>query len=221
MDDPLIDPSAHRQALAGLTRINRLSGSATILWPELLKLAKQSKSPLRVLDVATGAGDIPIALARRAKQSGYVVQFAGCDISTTALTHASRSAERAGVTVEFFPHDSLRQPLPQGFDVVMCSLFLHHLNESDAVKLLAAMSASAQRLVLINDLQRGIINYVLVWIATRLLSRSPIVHEDGPLSVRAAFTVPEVQALAEKAGLWEAQIERRFPCRWLLRWSRG
>ena len=219
MDDPALDPADHRTALAGLARINRFSGSASVLWPELAKLARAAGRPVRVLDVATGAGDVPVALARRAAAAGLPIHFSGCDVSGTAVSHARRGAVTAGVDVEFFRHDALADPLPAGFDAVTCSLFLHHFDEADAVKLLAAM-ATAGRVVLVNDLCRGPVNYALVWLATRLLSRSSVVREDGPLSVRAAFTVAEVKVLAERAGLVGAEVWGRFPCRFLLTWSR-
>ena len=54
----------------------------------------------------------------------------------------------------------------------------------------------------------------------RVLSRSPVVHVDGPRSARAAWTVTELRGLAERAGLAGASVERRLPCRMLLDWSR-
>lgn len=218
MDDPALDPAAHRAALAGLARINRFSGSAAVLWPELAALARER--PIRVLDVATGAGDVPIALAKRAAAAGLNLTVLACDVSDTAVSQARRNAAAAGANVEFFRHDALADPLPQGFDAVTCSLFLHHLDEADAVRLLAGM-ALAGRVVLVNDLSRCRVNLALVWLATRLLSRSPVVHEDGPLSVRAAFTPAEARLLAERAGLTGAAVAGRFPCRFLLTWRRA
>jgi 2-polyprenyl-3-methyl-5-hydroxy-6-metoxy-1,4-benzoquinol methylase len=220
MDAPDLDPAAHHAALAGLARLNRLSGSAAVVWPSLAKLARAAGGePVRVLDVATGGGDVPVRLAAKAKRAGLNLHFSGCDVSDTAVSHARDAAKAAGVPVEFFAHDALAAPLPAGFDAVTCSLFLHHLDEPDAVKLLAAMAA-AGRTVLVNDLARGPVNYALVWAASRLVTRSPVVHEDGPLSVRAAFTRAEILALAEQAGLTGAVVKPRFPCRFLLTWSR-
>lgn len=220
MDDPQLDPGAHRRALAGLSRINRLSGSHTVLWPALAALAKSVGKPIRVLDVATGAGDVPIRLAKRAADAGLPIQFDGCDVSDIAVSHADRAAKAAGANIGFFQHDVLAHPLPTGYDAVTCSLFLHHLDEADAVRLLSAMAAATNKLVLVNDLARGPTNYLLVWAACHLLTRSPVVHEDGPLSVRAAFTLKEMQTLAEHAGLQGAKVRRRFPCRFLLTWER-
>jgi hypothetical protein len=75
--------------------------------------------------------------------------------------------------------------------------------------------------VAVNDLTRSRAGLVLVWAACRLLTRSPVVHFDGPVSVRAAFTPREALALAERAGLAGATVVRRRPCRFLLTWGRA
>lgn len=214
MDDPALDPAEHRRALADLARINAVSGSANVLWPPLRRLAKGLNRPLKVLDVATGSGDVPAELHRRAVRTGLPIEFAGCDLSPLAVEVASR----AGSAVPVFPLDVLRDPLPAGYDVFTCSLFLHHLDESDAVALLCKMRAANPRLILVNDLERSRFNYWAVWAASRLLSRSRVVHADGPLSVRGAFTVGEMEQMADAAGLHGATVRAKFPCRLLLEW---
>src|SRR5436190_1132797 len=115
MDDPGLDPAEHRLALAGLARINRISRSADILWPPVARLAcRTSGRPVRILDIATGSGDVPLSLVRKAGRAGVPVDVAGCDISPTAVRAAT---EAAGGAVRFFVHDVIRDPLPSGFDV--------------------------------------------------------------------------------------------------------
>jgi hypothetical protein len=219
MDQPHLDPRQHRRALRGLQRINALSGSAHILWPALRDLARHTPTPLRVLDVATGAGDVPLRLWRRARRAGLVMHFAGCDQSLTALEYARGLAGQHQADVTFFEADVLNGPLPAGYDVLTCSLFLHHLEEKQAVDLLRRMAQAARQLVLVNDLRRGTGGLLLAYAGTRVLSASRVVHIDGPLSVRAAFTLPEVRDLARRAGLENIALARRWPCRFLLCWN--
>jgi 2-polyprenyl-3-methyl-5-hydroxy-6-metoxy-1,4-benzoquinol methylase len=221
MDDPGLDPAEHRRALAGLARLNAWSRSAAILWPAIRALAESADRAVRVLDVATGAGDVPIALCQRAQRSGVLLELLGCDVSPIAVAEAQARARQAGVEVAFFQHDVLREPLPGDFDAITCSLFLHHLSDEEAAELLQAMARAAERIVLVNDLARGRAGLVLAWLATRLLTTSPVVRVDGPRSVRAAFTPAEALVLAERAGLTGAKVERRWPCRFLLSWRRG
>jgi 2-polyprenyl-3-methyl-5-hydroxy-6-metoxy-1,4-benzoquinol methylase len=221
MDQPDLDPRRHIHALRGLSRINFWSGSARILWPPLIALARRLNTRrLRVLDVATGGGDQPLRLWRRAKRSGLELDLAGCDLSPIALDHARGRAARAGADIRFFTLDALRDDFPADYDVVMTSLFLHHLDESQAVSLLQRMANSAKHLVLVNDLVRSRVGLLLAHLATRLLTTSDVVHYDGPRSVEGAFTLVEARDLAQRAGLHSAMVARRWPFRYLLSWSR-
>jgi 2-polyprenyl-3-methyl-5-hydroxy-6-metoxy-1,4-benzoquinol methylase len=232
MDQPGLNPADHDRALDGLARINLVSRSAGILWPPLAALSRELGSrPLRLLDLATGAGDVPIRLWQWAKRAGLSWAVSGCDVSPVAVEHARRRAAKAGAAINFFVRDALQGPALRGYDAVTCSLFLHHLDDQEGRDLLRRMAGLAgpdgagvagepARLVLVNDLVRSLSGLALAHLGTRLLSRSRIVHVDGPRSVEAAFTLGEVQALAEQAGLHGATVSRRWPCRYLLGWRR-
>ena len=220
MDQPDIDPSDHVAALAALERINYWSGSARIVWRELSLLARRTPSvPLRVLDIASGGGDIPIRLWHKARRAGLELSIDGCDKSPTAIEHAVRRAKERETDVKFFRLDVLAEPIPAGYDVLTCSLFLHHLEDSEAIELLRRMAAAARRMVLVNDLVRSKIGYVAAYVGTRLLSTSRVTHVDGPLSVAGAYTPEEALELARQAGLREATVRRRWPFRFLLTWQ--
>jgi 2-polyprenyl-3-methyl-5-hydroxy-6-metoxy-1,4-benzoquinol methylase len=221
IDQPDLDHARHVEALRGLARINVVSASDRILWGPIAALAREPLGrPLRVLDIATGGGDVPIRLWRRAQRAGLAVEAAGTDTSQTAVEHARQDAERAGAAVEFFRLDAVLDELPAGFDVITSSLFLHHLDDEDAVALLGKMRQAAGRMVLINDLIRCRLGYLAAWLGCQLLTRSPVVHIDGPRSVEAAFTRAEALALAERAGLSGATLAWRWPWRFLLTWRR-
>jgi 2-polyprenyl-3-methyl-5-hydroxy-6-metoxy-1,4-benzoquinol methylase len=221
MDQPELDASAHSAALRGLGRINRLSLSASIIWPSIADLAKHLRGrSIRMLDLASGGGDVPINLAKRARRASLNLAIEGCDVSPVAVAFAARGASRAGVSVRFFRLDALNDSLPEGFDVVTCSLFLHHLSEVDAVSLLRKMADAAGSMILVNDLLRSRTGYWLAWTGCRLLSRSSVVRHDGPASVQSAFSLTEARQLAERAGLINPRVERRWPQRFLLSWSR-
>jgi SAM-dependent methyltransferase len=182
--------------------------------------AGSGAAPVRVLDLACGGGDVAIALARRAARWGLDVEIAGCDVSPVAVRIARAAAAEGRVPVRFFERDALADPIPEGYDVVMCSLFLHHLGDDEAVRLLSKMAGAAHRLILVNDLVRSRLGYGLAWAGCRLLSRSPIVHHDGPVSVRSAFTLAEVRDLARRADLDRVCLTRHWPRRFLLSGSR-
>ena len=222
MDQPGLDARLHQRALVGLQRINWLSGIAPHFWRFLDVMARNSGSqPLHVLDLASGGGDVLIRLALCAARAGIKMQFFGCDVSPTAVAAAQQAAQQVGAnTVEFFQHDVLAGALPRQYDVVMCSLFLHHLSDTDAEMLLRRMATATRRAVMVDDLLRTRAGYFFAWAGCRLLTRSPVVHKDGPLSVRAAFSWEEAKALAARAGLGNANFSRHWPQRYFMHWSR-
>jgi 2-polyprenyl-3-methyl-5-hydroxy-6-metoxy-1,4-benzoquinol methylase len=221
MDQPGIDRDDHVAALRGLERINWWSRSAAILWPTIRELARAEPTrTIRVLDLATGAGDIPIALCRKAKRDKFNLSFAACDCSETALDHARRRADESNVEVRWFQHDVLSGPIADQFDVVVCSLFLHHLEPNDAVVVLNRMRDAAARIVRVNDLNRSRLGWWMARLGTVLLTRSAVARADGPRSVEGAFSRAEALELAERAGLRGAAVVRRWPCRWLMTWRR-
>lgn len=219
MDDPLLDPSTHTEALQGLRRINAVSGSAGLLWPALWSLARRRKGPpLSVLDIATGAGDLPLRLWKKAKRHNLPLTFSGCDISPTALEYAGRQAQRAKAEIRFFRLNPLVDPIPPGHDVITCSLFLHHLADDQTVHLLRAMAKAAGTMVLVNDLRRHPAGLMMACTVPCFLSRSAVVHADARRSVRAAYTLQELRALSRQAGLADASLTPCWPYRMLLIW---
>ncbi len=222
MDQPGLKFAEHAKALRGLRRINLLSRTSAVFWRPIARLARDLGSvdrPIRILDLAAGGGDTPIALAHRAAQAGLQVEIDGCDINPQAVRYAQEQANTQGVRVRFFVLDALNESIPVDYDILSCSLFLHHLDEADAIALLRRMAAAARRLVLIDDLIRSRWGYVLALVGTHLLSGSRVVHVDGPLSVLAAFTPREIILLAEGADLRGASLSRHWPDRFLLTWS--
>ncbi|HVS40044.1 MAG TPA: methyltransferase domain-containing protein [Gemmataceae bacterium] len=220
MDQADLQPARHVGALCGLARVNFLSGSAGILWPPLRDLARRLGRPIRILDAASGGGDVPLRLWRRARRAGLDFRIDGCDRSPFAVEHARIRAAAAGADVGFFVADVLSGPALTDYDVVMCSLFLHHLGEEEAVDFLRWAAATAAHRVLVNDLERSSLGLALAHVAVRLLTASDVVHTDGPRSVESAFTMAEARALAERAGLHGAAVQWRWPFRYLLTWSR-
>jgi 2-polyprenyl-3-methyl-5-hydroxy-6-metoxy-1,4-benzoquinol methylase len=223
MDEPDLDVVSHQTALQALSRINILSLSHRILWPEIRNLARtKPHETVRVLDVACGGGDVTLRLARAASRMGLKIQIDGCDLSETAVALASgRAAQiKTNTKCRFFQFNALSDNWPTDYDVVCSSLFLHHLQQDSAEQWLSSAARAAKRLVLVSDLVRSHWGYLLACVFSRVMSRSPIVHYDGPVSVAGAFSLQELRDLAIRSGLKGATVKRRWPARMLLRWGK-
>lgn len=212
MDDPAVAPREHLAALDGLRWINRLSLTVGQLWRPIRGLVAQHPRSLSLIDVACGGGDVPIALARRLVKRQVRTRLILMDRSPAALSRAGENA--AGLACECLCADALDGELPPA-DVVICTLFLHHLDAPDAVRLLRRMDAATRQLLCVSDLRRCRMGWSVANVACRM-SRSPLVRHDGPVSVRAAWTVRELQAHCASAGMSNAAIRRCWPWRMLL-----
>jgi 2-polyprenyl-3-methyl-5-hydroxy-6-metoxy-1,4-benzoquinol methylase len=223
MDQPGLDRDTHHRALDGLRAANAISRTSQVMWRGVMEagIVPHNGRPLRILDIATGGGDVLIGVAKLAARHGVAVETHGCDISATAVEYAQSVANQAKLSdTKFFQLNVLVDPLPEEYDVVMSTLFFHHLGNDDAKQLLGRMAKSAKRCVLVDDLCRSRLGYLYAWAGGRLLTRSPIVHADGPLSVSAAFTISEFRRLAQDVGLRDARFKRHWPQRFLMSWNK-
>ncbi len=222
MDDPEVPISDHRPALDGLARLNRISGVAKRMFREVKRMSKSfGRREIRLLDVASGAGDVPIRWMQWAKDLGMELRVTTLDISSFAIEEQQRRAHQTGIALESIQFDCLSGTLPQGFDLLTNSLFMHHLDDSKVVSLLKSMNAASRHGMIVCDLQRSRLNATAVGVAAHLLSRSPIVHHDSVGSVRGAFTRSEFSILAEAAIGRPMNLSSAFPCRFMATHTKG
>lgn len=221
MDQPGLAVEVHAHALAGLRRLNVASRAAHKIWREISRLTGiEPGGRLHILDVASGGGDVALGLWHRARRRRIALKILGLDASATACRVAADHCRIANGDITFEHHDVVAAALPRGFDVAICTLFLHHLADVEAHSLLRNLQAAASRIV-ISDLRRGVPGYALAQAACRLLSRSPVVRADGPQSVANAFSLAEMRRLCDAAGLADATVRRTWPARLMVTYRGG
>lgn len=202
--------------LEDLARVNRWLGGAALSRRALLRLARQPRPggsvslaaewrsrPLRLLDVGTGAGDIPAHLLDWAERHGRWLEIEAVDSRPEVVALARvRLAGRPGIVLSVA--DARALPHPDGaFDVAHASLLLHHLEPDEARRALAELRRVARHGVIVNDLDRSRRAYLGARLLGRLCAHGRWAELDGPLSVRRAYRAPEVARLAAEAGLVE------------------
>ena len=215
MDEPGADPALVRQSLRFLRRANRLLGYTRSTLGHLERFSRSWKAGerIRVIDFATGSADVPRAILRWADRRGWDVRVVGVDLH--AETARQALAGEGDPRLRIVRGDVLALPFADGsFDYATTSLFLHHLDDANAVRVLAAMSRVARRGIIAGDLLRRRRAYA--WIKLFTLFANPIVKHDGPASVAQAFTPAEVLALRDRAGVGYATYHRHFAHRFVL-----
>jgi 2-polyprenyl-3-methyl-5-hydroxy-6-metoxy-1,4-benzoquinol methylase len=207
MDRPQPVSAELASDLRNLRQLNRYFGSHSLV-AHFLRRWILPGAKLRILDLATGSGDIPRLVVDHARKVGASVTVDAIDRQSSTLEIA-RGLSGGYPEINFFEGDVLS--LAEGsYELVLCSLALHHFSETDAVRLLARCRELSSKFVLVSDLQRGLLATVGVYLLTALIFRDPMTRTDGRLSAARAFSFLEFRALAERAG-WKNLGHARFP----------
>jgi SAM-dependent methyltransferase len=201
MDNQGIAPNIVRNNLNDLRRVNQWLGGVKLTIEGLERLTADLKpgDELTILDVATGAVDIPAQLIPWAERRGLKPRVVASDINPESLAIAAKETPQE---INLAVADGRKLPfLDNSFDIVFCSLALHHLAPEDAVAMLSEMNRIARRGVVINDLVRCWHGYAGAWLFSRVgTPPGSLGRHDAPLSVRRAYTRKEMASLAKQAG---------------------
>lgn len=189
-----IAPQLMTRSLGDVAKANALFGGVSAVLSELEIALPHLPRHASILDVATGAGDIPKAAAKMLGRHGIELATIGLDTSE-ALARASSGNVTASIRA-----DALRLPFASGsVDVVLCSQFLHHLLPDEADALLREMNRVARVRVIISDLRRSWVAAGGLWVASFALRFHPVSRHDGVVSVMRGFTRAELKGIVSRA----------------------
>ncbi len=128
--------------------LNRLlSFGADLRWRRRAVALALEKGPRRILDLATGTGDLALMLKRRAP----LAEVVGADFAPPMLELARRKAQAQGLGVEFLEADALALPFPGGsFDAITIAFgFRNFADYRKALLELRRVLAPGGRLVIL------------------------------------------------------------------------
>jgi ubiquinone/menaquinone biosynthesis C-methylase UbiE len=202
LDSDAGTPSEIAASLSDLNRINRWFGGIATTRSLVEQVAReQGTRELSLLEVAAGSGAVPVAVRVGLAQSGIQVEVTLLDRAATHLKNGNWRAVAA---------DALALPFSDNsFDLVSCSLFVHHLTPDDVVRFVNEGLRVCRAAVMINDLVRHPTHLGLVY-AGMPLYRSRLTRHDAPASVRQAYTVDEMKDMLRKSKVARVGITRHF-----------
>lgn len=205
LDDPGADPATVRRSLANITLANRwFGGSAALVWA--LGRVTRDVPPgatATLLDLGTGAGDLPNVARRWGAQRGIRIVPIGLELSPVAARLAS------GAGVPTFVASATAPPVrPKSVDIVLVSQLAHHLAPAGVVTLLAAADRASRGAVIVLDLRRAWLARVVFRAGAALLGFDEVTVHDGLVSIRRGYTAAELRALTAGAGV-PATVARR------------
>ena len=217
LDGPAIPFEDIKRNMQELDLINRRLGGHAITLKGisgLLPLARSSDFPLHIAEIGCGGGDNLKAIQSWASTKGIEVRLTGIDINRECIAYASEQSTGAGIS---FIHSDYRDVTwEKKPHIIFSSLFCHHFTDQELVDMLQWMRCGSRLGFFINDLHRHPLAYYSIKCLTRLFSRSYLVKNDAPLSVKRGFKRQEWKHLFEQAGMANFVCEWQWAFRWLI-----
>jgi len=207
MDRPQPVSSELEKDLRNIRQLNRFFGSHRLVLHFLRRWIKPGDH-VRIVDLATGSGDIPRLIGDYAQKIGAKVEVDALDRQSATLEIA-RKLSGNYPEISYIDANILEWQPADPYDIVLCSLALHHFSDEDAVRLLRRCRELSQKFVLVSDLRRGLLATIGVYLLTALIFREPMTRYDGRVSAARAFSLAELDDLAGRAG-WRNFQHKKF-----------
>ncbi len=211
-------PSEYKRFLKEIRFINQRLGDRSAL--ESTLLAEVTRLDLRefsVLDVGAGTGELLGVIADFPRDSGRTATLVGLDLNDLSIREVAAEAKHYR-DLRPVQGDALALPFADNaFDYAFCSLFTHHLTDGQIPIAVMEMSRVARRGILVIDLERSAKAWVLYQLFCMICRISPLVRQDGSLSIRKGFTCEEMNEIGRLAGFENLGVSKHTPYRVVLK----
>lgn len=207
MDRPQPVSAELERDLERIRQLNRWFGSYRLVLGFIRRWIRPADK-LRVVDLATGSGDIPRLIVNYARRISANVEIDALDWQPATLEIAKRLSVNYP-EISYREANVLEWNSIETYDITLCTLALHHFSNEDAVRLLRRCRELSKGFVLVSDLRRSFSLIAGVYLLTTLIFREPMTRYDARLSTARAFSFSEMRELAAKAG-WQDFAHKKF-----------
>lgn len=219
MDDFSLSGEDFNKTLRELTWINDWLGGNALVLQGMEKMMKnpsfKGEEPLKIIDLGCASGDTLRALGNWGNKKKHNFQLFGVDANASAISYAAQQASRH--PIEYLTADVLSEDFSlAGYDLVICGLFLHHLTDEEQLLLLQKCIKGGVKGILVNDLHRHWLAYVLFWGLSKILNFSPMAQNDGKISIRKGFQKNELETIVKRLEIKEHQLRWKWAFRYQL-----
>jgi 2-polyprenyl-3-methyl-5-hydroxy-6-metoxy-1,4-benzoquinol methylase len=216
MDDLQCAGPVLNQTLRELEFINKWLGGNNVTTDALNTFSYQSlpNSRLTIADLGCGGGDMLQLINRWARRKKLNVELIGIDANPNVVKYAINSVGSSD-NISFFALDIFSEEFKKmKFDIVIGTLFFHHFSQPELIRFFTDLRNQVRLGIIINDIHRHFLAYYSILWLTKLFSKSSMVKNDAPLSVKRAFSRAELQDILRKAGYSKFQIKWKWAFRW-------
>jgi ubiquinone/menaquinone biosynthesis C-methylase UbiE len=204
-------------SLADLRVINRYFGGLHTMTQLILRVARERNTrKISWVDVGGGTGDLAALTSKALRKYGIELQTTLLDRMPSHMSAAvggqTRDLPGTGKNGlhSSIGADALALPFKDNsFDVVGCSLFVHHLEPQQVLEFAGQALRIARHAFLINDLVRHPMHLALAY-AGYALYRSPLTRHDSVASVRRAYTLEEIENMLRQTDAERIEMRKFF-----------
>jgi len=217
MDDLNCSGEVVNQTLKELELINKWLGGNRVTLDGLDRVINNTDSKnLRIADLGCGSGGMLKMISNWASRKNKKVDLTGIDANPNIVEYARRNC-KPYPQIKFQVTDVFSSEFkPQTYDIVIATLFTHHFSNEQLVRLLKQLLDQTTTAIIINDIHRHWIAYYSIKMITNLLSKSPMVKNDGPISVLRAFKESEWLEICSEAEITNYNLCWMWAFRWQL-----
>ena len=219
MDDFTMKGVLFRDTLDKLEIINRLLGGNKVTIKGLKELLKnKSKNKIiTIVDLGCGHGDILRDIAKFGRKNNYTFRLIGIDANIAAIDYAKELSceysELSFKAIDIFSDDFKKQ----SYDIVLCTLFLHHFKNNELISFLKMAIERATIGVVVNDLHRHKLAYYLFKLIG-LFVKNKMIREDGLTSILRAFKKKDLENISKQIKVYfSIQWKWAFRYLWILK----
>ncbi len=207
-------PEEYAVFLREIRFINQRLGDRSALERTLLaEITRLDLKEFSVLDVGAGTGELLGVIAEFARKGMRKARLVGLDLNTLSVKEIAAESFKYD-EISPVQSDALNLPFADNsFDYAICSLFTHHLTDEQIPIVLKEMSRVARRGIVVIDLERNPAAWVLYQLFCLAYRISPLVRQDGSVSIRKGFTCAEMSKFGKTAGLEHVSIQETAPYR--------
>lgn len=215
MDDLNLSGKVLINALDQIANINKWLGGNRVTIDGVKKMMRnrQNGAPISIVDIGCGNGDMLREIAEFGRKNEFNFQLLGLDANQATIDYAKKLSSNFK-EISFKKENVFSKEFrSREFDIGLCTLFLHHFEDDEALELIKHLTNSAKLGLVVNDLHRHRLAYYLFKLVS-LTSKNPMVKSDGLTSIKRAFKRADFETFSEKL-----QYKSTLSWRWAFRYQ--
>lgn len=213
-DIPFPDIKRNMQELDFIN--TKLGGHAITLkgFKKIFRNYGQPQNPLCIVEIGCGGGDNLYVLKKYLQTQNIQANWIGIDRNKECIAFAKE--QERNHSIDFIHSDYQSVTFKEKPHIIFSSLLCHHFEDDALIEMMQWMHRNSRVGFFINDLHRHILAYYAIKYLTRAFSKSYLVKNDAPLSVRRGFVKNDWEKIFNAANISNFNIQWQWAFRWLI-----